>query len=116
MAHSELTKPGLADAKARGVKLGGSRPECRNLTPEARKKGMRKGVEANSRRATTAYEGIADRMLEMRRSGLTLKEIADRLNETGYKTRTGKPWYHVQVKNVLERSFGKSRKGERSEP
>ena len=44
-AISERTKAALAAYKARGGKLGGQLPQCRNLTHEARRKGaQRAGV------------------------------------------------------------------------
>jgi DNA-binding CsgD family transcriptional regulator len=40
---------------------------------------------------------------ELRSEGLSLRQIADRLNQDGHTTRRGKPWNQVQVKRVLER-------------
>src|SRR5262245_49786371 len=54
-AISERTKAALAAYKARGGKLGGELPQCRNLTSEARKKGARRAGEAVARIATDAY-------------------------------------------------------------
>ena len=34
--------------------------------------------------------------------GMTLQAIADKLNEEGIRTKTGKTWQRVQVMNVLK--------------
>ena len=34
--------------------------------------------------------------------GMTLQAIADKLNEEGIRTKTGKKWQRVQVMNVLK--------------
>jgi DNA invertase Pin-like site-specific DNA recombinase len=73
----ERTRAALAAYKARGGSLGASRPECRNLTDEAR----RRGVEAAAR-----------------------AQIADRLNALGHTTRRGSRWNQGQVSRVLGRA------------
>lgn len=40
---------------------------------------------------------------ELRTEGLSLRQIADRLNAEGHTTRRGKPWTSVQVMRVLAR-------------
>ena len=42
-------------------------------------------------------------LAELRKAGLTLQEIADRLNEAGYRTRRGRSWSATQVSRVLKR-------------
>src|SRR5437763_15286791 len=54
-AISQRTKAALTAYKARGGKLGGELPQCRNLTEEARLKGTRRAAEAKSRAADEAY-------------------------------------------------------------
>lgn len=100
---SERTKAALAAYKARGGKLGGARPECRNLTQQARRRGAKAAGEAVRRLADGAYADLAPMMKEWRQSGRTLQQIADALNDQGHTTRKGKPWNHVQVKRILER-------------
>src|SRR5437763_4351039 len=45
-AISDRTKAALAAYKARGGKLGGQLPQCRNLTPDAMAKGRENSVKA----------------------------------------------------------------------
>jgi DNA invertase Pin-like site-specific DNA recombinase len=100
---SERTRDALKAYKARGGKLGGTRPECRNLTQAARKRGAKAAGEALAAKADEAYDDLAPIMLEMRCRGLTQQAIADELNRQGHTTRRGKPWNQVQVMRVLKR-------------
>jgi DNA invertase Pin-like site-specific DNA recombinase len=93
---SQRTKAALAAAKARGVVLG--KPE--NLTPEA----QAKGASVNRGQAVTAYALITPMIEKLRATGLSMKAIAEKLNEGGYKTRTGSTWTAMQVKRVLDRA------------
>lgn len=101
---SERTKAALAAYKARGGVLGGARPECRNLTPEARKKGGKAAGEHSRKEAERCYGDILPDMVAWRKEGLTLQAIADRLNSRGIRTRNQKLWGHVQVLRLLQRS------------
>ena len=96
----------LAAYKARGGKLGASRPECRNLTLEAAKVGARAAGEAASRDANEAYTDLYPMMTALRGDGLSLRAIARHLNKEGYETRRGRAWTHVQVRAVLDRYGG----------
>ena len=87
---SRRTKEGLAAYKARG-ELGASKPEGRNLTPEARAKGSRVAAQVRTARAKEAYRELAPMIAELREAGFTLQQIADRLNEDGLTTRRGRP-------------------------
>ena len=115
---STLTKAALAAYKARGGKLGGQRPECKNLTEQARKLGAaRAGVQA-SKAAMEAYADLVPVVCELRAGGLTLQGIADELNRQGHTTRRGRPWRRMQVSRVLalacpEVSDGQSRQWDR---
>ena len=100
---SERTRVSLAAYKARGGKLGASRPECRNLSQKARKKGAAAAGEAVRRKADAAYADLKNRISEMRSGGATYQEIADSLNEQGHTTQRGKPWSHVAVMRVCKR-------------
>jgi DNA invertase Pin-like site-specific DNA recombinase len=103
-AISERTKAALAAYKARGGKLGGQLPQCRNLTPEAIAKGRERSATARAKAASEAYADLAPTMTKWRAVGLTLDGIAERLNAEGHSTRTGKPWNPVQVLRVLQRA------------
>lgn len=54
-------------------------------------------------------QAVVKRIKLMRRKrkgglpGMTLQQIADRLNEEGVRTKTGKLWQRAQVKGVLDR-------------
>ena len=101
---SKRTKEALAAYKARGGLLGASLPQCRNLTQKARERGAKAAGEAVKAQAEEAYQDLSPVMVEMREQGSTLQQIAASLNEQGHTTRRGKPWNHVQVMRVLERS------------
>ncbi len=44
---------------------------------------------------------ILDAIIAMRKDGVSLREIAAKLNESGHLTRSGKPWQFQYVANVL---------------
>jgi DNA invertase Pin-like site-specific DNA recombinase len=104
VAVSQRTKAALAAYKARGGKLGGELPQCRNLTPEAVARGRERSREARAKAATEAYADLAPVMREMHGRGMTLYGIARELNAQGHTTRRGRPWNPVQVSRVLERT------------
>jgi DNA invertase Pin-like site-specific DNA recombinase len=100
------TKAALQAYKARGGKLGSSRPECKsNLSLEARQTGQRIGANSNKAKAKEAYAGLVPLMQELRQAGQTYRDIAARLNSEGYLTRRGRPWNHVQTRLVMERAI-----------
>jgi len=99
---SKRTKAALQAAKARGVKLGASRPECRNLTQEGRERGAKRSAEVRVKKAKAAYDDLLPQMRAWRAGGWTQKAIAGELNRTGHTTRRGKPWNQVQVMRCLK--------------
>jgi DNA invertase Pin-like site-specific DNA recombinase len=101
---SERTKAALAAYKARGGRLGASRPESRNLTMAARKKGTQAASKVIRQRAINSYSDLVPRIAELRQSGRSLRQIADALNDDGHTTRRGRPWNAVQVQRVLART------------
>jgi DNA invertase Pin-like site-specific DNA recombinase len=101
---SDRTKAALAAYKARGGKLGGARPECRNLTPEARKRGAKAAGEAVRALADREYADLLPIVRELRERGLSQTTIADELNRQGHMTRRGRPWNQVQVMRILNRT------------
>jgi DNA invertase Pin-like site-specific DNA recombinase len=104
-AISTRTKDALASYKLRGGVLGSARPECRrNLTCDARAKGIALAATANRSNKLAAYEDIRPTMVDMRRDGRTLAGIAEKLNAEGHTTRNDKRWTATQVKRVLESS------------
>lgn len=111
------TKEALAVLKARGVKLGASRPESRNLTDEARRRGAVQSARNRVAKAIDQQSDVAAIALEKRRQGLSLGQIARHLNAEGYPTREGSTpepdptrpgkfkggWTATQVRRVLSR-------------
>ncbi|HVJ40003.1 MAG TPA: recombinase family protein [Dongiaceae bacterium] len=95
---SQRTKAALAQAKARGTKLGGLRQGAADIT-------------AYKDRSTQALQAKADEFAESMREvieplkGQTLQAIADQMNTAGYKTPRGKigSWTPTTVRNVLAR-------------
>ena len=85
------TKAALAEAKARGVKLGGLRD----------KTGQRnKAVQALALDGAKRISGI---IIPLRNQGATLRDIAATLNSSGVPTARGGKWQASQVQRVLKR-------------
>lgn len=102
---SQRTKAALAAAKARGVKLGSSRPghwsglEAVRRAAAAKASQMAKTVRAEQ--AKPVYEAVRPLAQQMRQAGGSLQAIADRLNEEGHSTVGGLPWNRMQVSRIL---------------
>jgi DNA invertase Pin-like site-specific DNA recombinase len=97
---SARTKAALAQAKRRGVKLGGFREGAR-LTAKARARGRAvRQAKADARAAD-----IGPTITEIRQTGIvSLAGIAAALNDRGIPTpRGGSQWSAVQVGRILER-------------
>ena len=88
---SARTKAALAEAKARGTKLGGLRDAT----------GKRN--EAVKAFAAKRAEKVAGIVVPLHRQGETLRHIADVLNGSGVSTARGGSWHPSQVKRTLER-------------
>lgn len=101
---SDRTKAALSAYKSRGGVLGASRPECRNLTSEARMKGAKEAGNVHRQRAANWYDGLHDELEVLRKDGKTYQQIADYLNSKDETTRRGARWNKVQVMRVLRRS------------
>ena len=87
---SQRTKAALAEAKERGVKLGGLRDKTmkRNAILKEQAKVRAKKLE-----------GL---VVPLKDQGASLREIAAALNDAGIPTARGGQWQAVQVKRVLE--------------
>lgn len=85
------TKAALAEAKARGTKLGG----LRDKTGE-RNKAVQEQAQRNAQR-------IAGIINPLRDQGQSLRAIAEALNSSGVPTARGGQWQASQVKRTLER-------------
>lgn len=88
---SKRTKAALAEAKARGTKLGGLRDKTMKRN---------QAVKANAAARAKKIEGI---VTPLRDAGKTLREIADELNRAGVATARGGSWQASQVMRVLDR-------------
>ena len=91
MSHSELTKLGLARAKAAGKKLGGYR------------EGHTKHHEQIKINADNFAKTIGPRIVLLREYNKTYAEIADIFNTEKLPTRLGGAWYGTTVRNILTR-------------
>jgi len=91
--------------EATAGKLGAELPQCRNLTPEGRATGHARSIASRRARAQKAAEAIGRLVTAWRRDepGLSLRALADRLNERRRRTPRGKAWTAAQVKRVLDR-------------
>ncbi len=85
------TKAALAEAKARGVKLGGLRP-----TTARRNAAVSEGADRHAQR-------VGSIVLPMREAGASLRKIADALNAAGTPTARGGRWEATTVRNILAR-------------
>ncbi len=85
------TKAALASAKARGSKLGGLRPgtEERNAARVA-------AADARALKAGPMLQAL-------RRDGLTMAQIAERMNNAGLTSARGGPWHPSAVHRTLAR-------------
>lgn len=85
------TTAALAEAKARGVKLGGLRDKTMQRNA---------AIQAN---AAARAQKVAGIIVPLREAGKPLQEIADHLNSAGVPTARGGSWQPSQVKRVLDR-------------
>lgn len=91
---SKRTKAAMAEARAKGKVFGGLRPEA-----EARH-------QAVSQEADRHAQKVIGVIGPLRRSGSTLQEVADRLNELGVPTARGGKWHPATVQRAVDRQSG----------
>lgn len=91
MFISQRTKAALQSAKARGVKLGGTR------------EGREKAAQANQQAADERAEGYRAEIVEMRKHGYSHKRMAESLNQRGIRTQTGKTFHATGVARLIKR-------------
>jgi DNA invertase Pin-like site-specific DNA recombinase len=86
-------------------KLGAHLPQCRNLTDEGRATGRARSIASRQAKAQKSAEAIGRLVTGWRElePNLSLRAIADRLNEKRRRTPRGKAWTPTQVKRVLDR-------------
>lgn len=88
---SARTKAALAEAKARGTRLGGLRDKTMQRNA---------AIQANAKLRAEKVAGI---VVPLRDAGKPLREIADHLNRAGVQTARGGRWQASQVKRVIDR-------------
>ena len=54
---------------------------------------------------------VIDLIRRHHKSGKSLQQIADWLNQNGYTTKRGQQWRRISVKRVLDRLYGKNPRG-----
>ena len=100
VGESERKKIEMAERKAKGMQIGA------NLNDDIRQK----AYDSNRRNAVKAYADIAPQIQAWKNDGLSHRDIAEKLNQQGEKTRQGKEWNHVQVGRVLKQFSRKEEK------
>jgi DNA invertase Pin-like site-specific DNA recombinase len=95
---SARTTVALAAAKARGTMLGGDRG---NL-PAVARKGAVASAMARKARSRERVNDLAPLFLPMQDEGVSLREMAKRLNAKGIQAPRGGSWSAVQVSRVLK--------------
>jgi hypothetical protein len=89
--HSHLTKAGLERAKAKGIKLGGNRPNN-----QARHKAVKAMADQNALRVSKLIK-------DYRRAGKSYRYIAGQLNELSVATARAGKWHASTVRNYEKR-------------
>jgi DNA invertase Pin-like site-specific DNA recombinase len=105
-AASVRTKQALATAKKNGVLLGSARPD--HWKGREHKRGWKKAVQQASivrtQKAKKHYERILPQIRQWKENGgLTLEQIAARLNQENYSTTTGSKFTVTTVWRILNR-------------
>lgn len=104
---SERTIAALKEAKKEGVKLGSSRPGHWTGREAQRREGGRQGAKVAAKNrakiARDVYDFLVPEITEMKHRGMTLKQIAQQLNNDGYTTREHKPFRECTIWRILKR-------------
>jgi DNA invertase Pin-like site-specific DNA recombinase len=93
---SERTKKALAEAKKRGVKLGGKRPNQRAVDPAL-------GRAAQTQASNDFAASVRPVVEDLRQAGMSLRHIAAELTRRGIRTMRGGKWTQMTVRGVLLR-------------
>lgn len=87
----ERTRDALQFKKSKGERVG-------NI-----EYGFRLGSDGTHIEPTADEQAVMKRILRLRKGGLSLRKIADDLNQKGLKTRSGGEWHHVYVGSIVKR-------------
>lgn len=103
---SARTKAALAQAKARGVKLGMHNPVIREKTRGRTgwKKGCERSLEVRAERVRSVYGAVIPIMRMLLERGSTYEDVAKALNQEGYTTPRGKSWSRATVFQVFSKT------------
>ena len=96
---SQRTKAALEAKKAKGINLG----TPRNLTLEAREKGMKARI-SNAKQNKQNIQAT-ELILSYKKEGYSYADIATKLNDKGFRTRYGKDFKPMSVKRLYDRSI-----------
>jgi len=108
-AIADRTRVALAQARARGTKLGNP-----HLKPGNRFTAM-VASQARSRKAVDRANELREVIQHAQQQGCsTLTKLADHLNELGIATAQGQRWYPNSVRRVLQRLSGSSEDSNRN--
>ncbi len=102
-AISQRTKAALAAAKERGVKLG-----TNNLTAKGAAKGHQESLRVRAAEADRFAVDTLPHIQKLQGEGLSLRQIAARLNAAGILTARGKQgsWTAAAVSRIFKRALG----------
>ncbi len=100
---SQRTKAALAAAKARGVKLGGFRPEQQARRNEWEDRRRENSTAAHKSKADAYAMTVGTFVRQAQHSGLSLQGIADSLTAQNIRTARGGQWTRTAVKNLIAR-------------
>ena len=104
-AISSRVKAALAQAKAKGVKLGSARHDHWRGREDARlaggEKGRRRASAAIAAKAREEYADLFEVVRRLRAEGLSYAALAAALNGEGHRTRTGKSFTAAGARRVL---------------
>jgi len=96
---ADRTRAALAQAKKRGVQLGGDRGNIMDI----QRKGSRAGNAVRSAMARQRTQDLAPILEDLKASGCeTLAQFADGLNQRGIRTARGAQWSPAQVYRILQ--------------
>jgi hypothetical protein len=87
------------------VKLGSARPGAWEGREHLRgfKQATERSAIVRRRDCERKYAFLIEQLRERRAEGMTLKQIADWLNEKGHSTSKGKPWTEALVCRLFQR-------------
>ena len=60
--------------------------------------------------ANPKEQEIVELIRRHHKSGKSLQQIADWLNQQGYRTKRGRHWQRISIKRVLDRLYGRSKR------